>query len=100
MERQWAEEEMEEKKERVDVAPAVKLVDEVIKDAVEREATDIHIEPKENQVKVRFRIDGLLHEVRSFPKALQAAIATRIKIMANLNIAETRLPQDEEYYLM
>ena len=89
-----AEEEMEEKKERVDVAPAVKLVDAVIKDAVEREATDIHIEPKENQVKVRFRIDGLLHEMRSFPKALQAAIATRIKIMANLNIAETRLPQD------
>jgi len=88
-----AEEEME-KKERVDVAPVIKLVDEIITDAVEKGATDIHIEPKESQLKVRFRIDGILHEMRSFSKALQAAIATRIKIMANLNISETRLPQD------
>ena len=62
--------------------------------AVESRASDIHIEPFEDELKVRYRIDGVLHDIESTPKRLQAAIVSRIKIMAKLNIAERRLPQD------
>lgn len=75
-------------------APIIKLVNLLITRAVEGRASDIHIEPFEDEVKVRYRIDGVLHDIESVPKRLQAAIVSRIKIMAKLNIAERRLPQD------
>lgn len=75
-------------------APIIKLVNLFITRAVESRASDIHIEPFEDELKVRYRIDGVLHDIESTPKRLQAAIVSRIKIMAKLNIAERRLPQD------
>lgn len=75
-------------------APIIKLVNLLITRAVEGRASDIHIEPFEDELKVRYRIDGMLHDVESTPKKLQAAIVSRIKIMAKMNIAERRLPQD------
>jgi general secretion pathway protein E len=75
-------------------APIIRLVNLVITRAVEGRASDIHIEPFEDELKVRYRIDGVLHETESTPHKLQAAIISRIKIMAKLNIAERRLPQD------
>lgn len=75
-------------------APIIKLVNLFITRAVESRASDIHIEPFEDEMKVRYRIDGVLHDIESVPKKLQAAIVSRIKIIAKLNIAERRLPQD------
>jgi general secretion pathway protein E len=75
-------------------APIVKLVNMLITRAVEGRASDIHIEPFENSVKVRNRIDGALIEIESLPKRIQPAVISRIKIMSRLNIAERRLPQD------
>jgi general secretion pathway protein E len=75
-------------------APIIKLVNLFITRAVESRASDIHIEPFEDELKVRYRIDGVLHDIESTPKRLQPAIVSRIKIMAKLNIAERRLPQD------
>ncbi|MBI4844588.1 MAG: type II secretion system ATPase GspE [Nitrospirae bacterium] len=75
-------------------APIVKLVNVLMTRAVEGRVSDIHIEPFENNVKVRYRIDGALGEVESLPKRIQAAVISRIKIMSRLNIAEVRLPQD------
>ena len=75
-------------------APVIKLVNLFLSRAVENRASDIHIEPFKDELKVRYRIDGLLHDVEAIPKKLQAAIISRIKIMAKLNIAERRLPQD------
>ncbi|MCM8711504.1 GspE/PulE family protein [Clostridium sp. SYSU_GA19001] len=75
-------------------APAVRLADSIIKNAVKSRASDIHIEPFEKYIKIRFRIDGELQEVLKSPKETAAALVTRIKIMANMNIAEKRLPQD------
>jgi general secretion pathway protein E len=74
--------------------PVIRLVNLVISRAIEARASDIHFEPFEDQFRVRYRIDGVLHDVESPPKRLQAAIVSRIKIMAKLNIAERRLPQD------
>ena len=75
-------------------APIIKLVNLLIARAVEARASDIHIEPYQDELKVRYRIDGVLHDAESTPKRLQAAIVSRVKIMAKLNIAERRLPQD------
>ncbi len=75
-------------------APIVKLVNMLITRAVEGRTSDIHIEPFENNVKVRYRIDGALTEVESLPKRIQSAVISRIKIMSRMNIAERRLPQD------
>ncbi len=75
-------------------APIIRLVNMFITRAIESRASDIHIEPFEDELKVRYRIDGVLHDIESTPKRLQAAIVSRIKIMAKLNIAERRLPQD------
>ena len=75
-------------------APVIRLVNMLISRAVEQRASDIHIEPFENELKVRYRIDGVLHDVEMPARRLQAAIVSRIKIMAKLNIAERRLPQD------
>ena len=75
-------------------APIIKLVNMVITRAIESRASDIHIEPFEDEIRVRYRIDGVLQDIDNIPKKLQAAIISRIKIMAKLNIAEKRLPQD------
>jgi general secretion pathway protein E len=75
-------------------APIIKLVNILIARALESRASDIHIEPFDDELIVRYRIDGVLHNVETAPKKLQAAIVSRIKIMAKLNIAERRLPQD------
>ncbi|MGD8414654.1 MAG: ATPase, T2SS/T4P/T4SS family, partial [Candidatus Latescibacterota bacterium] len=75
-------------------APVVKLVNSLISDAVAKEASDIHIEPYEKMVRVRFRIDGQLHEMMSPPFKMKNATISRLKIMADLDIAEKRVPQD------
>lgn len=75
-------------------APIIRLVNMIITRAIESRASDIHIEPFEDELKVRYRIDGVLHDIESIPKRLQAAVVSRIKIMSKLNIAERRLPQD------
>lgn len=77
-----------------DDAPVIKLVNTLIFRAVKEKASDIHIEPYEKNMVVRFRIDGTLYDVFKPPKKLQNAITSRIKVMGNLNIAEKRLPQD------
>lgn len=74
--------------------PVIRLVNLIITRAIEMRASDIHFEPFEDRFRVRYRIDGVLHDVESPPKRLQAAIVSRVKIMAKLNIAERRLPQD------
>ncbi len=75
-------------------APVIRFVNLLISRAVEQRASDIHIEPFENELKVRYRIDGVLHDVEAPQRRLQAAIVSRVKIMSKLNIAERRLPQD------
>ena len=70
------------------------MVSLIITNALEMRASDIHIEPFENRLIVRYRVDGVLHEVESPPRRLSAAVISRVKIMANLDIAERRLPQD------
>jgi len=75
-------------------ASIVEIVDSLLADAASMDASDIHLEPREDSLHVRCRIDGVLHDLREFPKELQAGILSRLKIMGNLNIAERRLPQD------
>jgi type IV pilus assembly protein PilB len=81
-------------KESADEAPVVRLMNMILVDAIRRGASDIHLEPYEKVFRVRFRIDGVLHEIMGPPKRLEAALTSRVKIMANLDIAERRLPQD------
>ena len=75
-------------------APIIKLVNQIFFQAVKRGASDIHIEPFEKEVRVRFRVDGVMHEVMKVPKRSQGALISRIKIMSHLDIAEKRVPQD------
>jgi len=75
-------------------APIIKIVNLILTGAVKSGASDVHIEPYEKTLRVRYRIDGVLHEVSSPPKKLQNAVVSRLKIMASLDIAERRLPQD------
>lgn len=75
-------------------APIIKMVNHILFQAVKMDASDIHIEPLEKEVNVRYRIDGVLHMVFNPPKRVQSALVSRIKIMSNLNIAEKRKPQD------
>ena len=77
-----------------DEAPIIRLVNSVLNQAIKERASDIHIEPYEKEVVIRFRRDGILHEIVRAPRKLQASITSRIKIMGELNIAEKRLPQD------
>ncbi len=74
--------------------PLVRLVDALLADAVKREASDIHFEPEKGFLRIRYRIDGVLQQIRSLHKNYWSAIAVRLKVMAGLNIAETRIPQD------
>jgi type IV pilus assembly protein PilB len=80
--------------EVTDEAPIVKLVNYIINKAVADRSSDIHIEPQEKDLRVRYRIDGVLHEMMRSPKSTQQAIISRFKIMADMDIAETRKPQD------
>jgi len=75
-------------------APIVKLVNGVISQGVDDRASDLHFEPQEKDLVVRFRIDGVLHEVMTVPKRMQAGVLSRIKVMADIDIAERRIPQD------
>lgn len=81
----------------VDSAPIVRLVNSTIELAVSEGASDIHIEPMSNEIRVRFRVDGKLHLSKSIPKEASAAVSTRIKILAGLDIAEKRIPQDGRF---
>jgi len=94
---QGTSEDKEENKAQLDdikSAPAVRLVDSIIGDAIKLKASDIHIEPFENDIKIRYRIDGTLQEIAKYNKDIFNAFITRIKILAELNIAEKRIPQD------
>jgi len=75
-------------------APIIKLVNLIITQAIKDKASDIHVEPNEEVVRIRYRIDGILHEVNTIPKHLQSAVISRIKILAKMDIAEQRKPQD------
>jgi type IV pilus assembly protein PilB len=83
-----------ELKESADEAPVVKLVNKILVDAIAKGASDIHWEPYEKVFRIRFRVDGVLHEMLTPPKRLEPAMISRLKIMSNLDIAERRLPQD------
>jgi type II secretory ATPase GspE/PulE/Tfp pilus assembly ATPase PilB-like protein len=74
--------------------PVVRLIAALLADAVERAASDIHFEPEQNFLRIRYRIDGVLRQIRSLHKTYWPAMAVRIKVMAKMNIAETRAPQD------
>jgi general secretion pathway protein E len=89
-----SEDDIEHLKDLASEAPVIRLVNQLIQKAVESRASDIHIEPFADELKVRYRVDGMLHEVPSPPVRSTAAIISRVKIMAKLNIAERRLPQD------
>jgi type IV pilus assembly protein PilB len=93
-EESWAKADIFELKESADEAPVVRLVNMILVDAIRRGASDIHLEPYEKVFRVRFRIDGVLHEIMTPPKRLEAALTSRVKIMSTLDIAERRLPQD------
>ena len=88
------EDDVDRLKDTASEAPVIRLVNLIIARAVETGASDIHIEPSENELRVRYRIDGVLQQVESPPPHLSAALLSRIKVMAKLNIAERRLPQD------
>lgn len=83
-----------EAEELAEEAPIVKLVNLMVNQAVEEKASDIHVEPQEKDVRVRYRVDGVLHEVIRSPKKIQAGLISRLKIMSDMNIAERRIPQD------
>lgn len=80
-------------------APIVKIVDVILSNAIDASASDIHIEPSENDVRVRYRIDGILHTSLRLPKNVLSAIVSRIKILSNLKIDESRLPQDGRFHV-
>jgi general secretion pathway protein E len=88
------EEDAERLKDLASEAPVIRLVNQIIARAVETHASDIHLEPFEDRLRIRYRYDGALHEVETQPARLTAAITSRVKIMARLDIAERRLPQD------
>jgi type IV pilus assembly protein PilB len=90
------EEEVEESasQAQIDDAPVVKLINGVLTEAVRRGASDIHIEPFEHEIRVRFRVDGVLMEIMKPPIKMKAALTSRVKILSQLNIAERRVPQD------
>jgi type IV pilus assembly protein PilB len=79
---------------QVEDAPVVKLINGILTDAVMKGASDIHIEPFEKEIRIRYRIDGALHEIMKPPMKMKAALTSRVKILADLNIAERRVPQD------
>jgi type IV pilus assembly protein PilB len=88
------EEDLSKVREAVEDAPIVKYVNALITQAIQDRASDIHLEPTERDLRVRYRIDGVLHEIMRSPKTIQSGVISRLKIMADINIAERRIPQD------
>lgn len=88
---------LEEILESAGDAPVIRIVNTIMIEAIRKKASDIHIEPMEKMIRLRYRIDGLLYESPSPPKSRQSAIISRIKIMSNMNIAERRIPQDGRF---
>lgn len=95
----WDIDDVEQLTDMAQEAPVINLVNMLISKAVEKKASDIHVEPYEDSIKVRYRVDGIMFEVENLPKRLHPAISSRIKIMSKLNIAERRLPQDGRFKL-
>ncbi|MCX6625824.1 MAG: type II secretion system ATPase GspE [Acidobacteria bacterium] len=89
-----ANEDLEQLRDMASEAPVIRLVNSMIAQAVEKRASDIHIEPFEKEFRIRYRVDGVLYAQEAPPKELRAAVISRVKLMAKLNIAERRLPQD------
>ncbi|MCL5775358.1 MAG: GspE/PulE family protein [Patescibacteria group bacterium] len=89
----------EEKVGVIEDAPIIKIVEVILSNAIEGNASDIHIEPSEKDVRVRYRIDGILHTSLMLPKSVHPAIVSRIKILSNLKIDESRLPQDGRFHM-
>jgi type IV pilus assembly protein PilB len=87
-------EDLSKVKEITEDAPIVKYVNVLISQAIQDRASDIHLEPTENHLRVRYRIDGVMHEVMRSPKAIQSGVISRLKIMADIDITERRVPQD------
>jgi len=85
---------LQELERATEEAPVVRLVNALLSDAIRKRASDVHVEPYEKMLRVRFRIDGVLYEIMQPPLRLKNAITSRIKVMAKLDIAERRLPQD------
>ncbi|NCC52201.1 MAG: secretion system protein E, partial [Spartobacteria bacterium] len=88
---------LDEMLESAEDAPVIRIVNSIMVEAIRKGASDIHIEPMERSIRLRYRIDGVLIESPSPPKALQSAIISRLKIMSNLDIAERRIPQDGRF---
>ena len=84
-------------REVITSSPLVRAVDLIISQAVKDRASDVHLEPQRESVRVRYRIDGILHDVMTLPSSVHAAMLSRIKIMAGMNIAERRRPQDGQF---
>ncbi|RJQ33124.1 MAG: type IV-A pilus assembly ATPase PilB [Actinobacteria bacterium] len=80
-------------------SPVVKIIDSLLVESVRQNANDIHVEPQENEVRIRYRIDGVLHDVTNSPKKIQGGLISRLKIMSGLDIAERRVPQDGRFGL-
>jgi type IV pilus assembly protein PilB len=80
-------------------APIVKYVNLIITEAVQEHASDVHIEPGEKDIRIRYRIDGVLHEIRRSPRKIHPGLVSRIKILASMNIAERRVPQDGRFHM-
>ena len=93
------EEQKQTKPQITEEAPIIKIVEVILTNAIEANASDIHIEPSEKDVRVRYRIDGILHTSLMLPKSVQPSIVTRIKILSNLKIDESRLPQDGRFHM-
>ncbi len=89
----------EVKPQVIEDAPIIKIVEVILSNAIEGNASDIHIEPSEKDVRIRYRIDGILHTSLMLPKSVHASIITRIKILSNLKIDESRLPQDGRFHM-
>ncbi len=89
-----ASEDLEHLRDMASEAPVIRLVNAIVAQAVEKRASDIHIEPFEKEFRIRFRVDGVLYNQESPPREMKAAMISRVKLMAKLNIAERRLPQD------
>jgi type IV pilus assembly protein PilB len=89
----------DEIKQVIEEAPIIKIVDVILTNAIEGNASDIHIEPSEKDVRVRYRVDGILHTSLMLPKNVHAAIISRIKILSNLKIDESRIPQDGRFHM-
>ena len=88
---------LEDMMESAEDAPVIRIVNSIMVEALRKHASDIHIEPMERVIRLRYRVDGVMYESHSPPKHLQSAIISRLKIMSNLNIAERRVPQDGRF---